>query len=469
MEKSRLIKILRTFSKKEFRELKKWLHSPAHNQRDDVQCLFEYITQNGTLLKPEKLEKSCVFAHLFPKEPFDDARMRQVMHFMLKAVEEFLAYQEWKKDESNANLTLSKVYRQRQLQKSFQKTINSTRHYLEKQPFRNKDYHQYEYQLQYEEYTYRSGLRRTVPLNLQQVSDSLDLSYLTEKLRQTCLMVSHQTVFKTEYNIGLLDEVLRYVEDNDLLEVPALAMYYHSYKSMVDREDESHFQNVKQSLFEHGDLFPDSETRDIYLLAMNYCIGRINAGVEPYRREAFELYKYGLDRGILLQNGLLSRFTFLNVAASGALLKEFEWTEQFIHEYEPYLEEKHRESALHYSLGKLHFEKREYGEAMRQLTQVEFEDIHINLYAKTMLLKMYYELDEFNALDSLLESMRMYLRRKKVLGYHKSNYKNIINFTKKLINVNPYNKEQKEELKTTISEANPLTERKWLLARIDGL
>jgi hypothetical protein len=265
MEKSRLVKILRTFSKKEFRELKKWLHSPAHNQRDDVQVLFEYITQNGTLLKPEKLEKSYVFKHLFPKEPFDDARMRQVMHFMLKAVEEFLAYQEWKKDESKANLTLSKVYRQRQLQKSFQKTINSTRQYLEKQPFRNKDYHQYEYQLQYEEYTYRSGLRRTVPLNLQQVSDSLDLTYLTEKLRQTCLIVSHQTVFKTEYNIGLLDEVLRYVEDNNLLEIPALAMYYHSYKSMVDREDESHFQNMKQSLFDHGALFPDSETRDIYL------------------------------------------------------------------------------------------------------------------------------------------------------------------------------------------------------------
>ncbi|MCB0643056.1 MAG: hypothetical protein KDC44_15510, partial [Phaeodactylibacter sp.] len=447
----------------------KWLHSPAHNQREDVQDLFEYLTHGTTLMKPERLEKTRVFEHLFPKEAYDDARMRQVIHFMLKPVEEFLAYQEWIKDESKANLTLAKVYRQRQLQKSFTRTVNSTRQFLEKQPYRNKDYHQYEYQLQYEEYNYRSGLRRTVPLNLQEVSDALDLTYLTEKLRQTCLMVSHQTVFKTEYNIGLLDEVLRYVEDNKLLEMPALAMYYHSYKSMVDREDESHFQNMKQSLFEHGDLFPDSETRDIYLLAMNYCIGRINTGVEPYRREAFELYRYGLERGILLQNGLLSRFTFLNVVTSGTLLKEFEWTQKFIHEYEEFLEEQHRASALHYSLGKLHFEKKEYGEAMRQLTQVEFEDIHINLYAKTMLLKMYYELDEFNAFDSLLESMRMYLRRKKVLGYHKSNYKNIINFTKKLVGINPYDNRQKQELQASITEANPLTERKWLLSQIEGL
>ena len=86
-----------------------------------------------------------------------------------------------------------------------------------------------------------------------------------------------------------------------------------------------------------------------------------------------------------------------------------------------------------------------------------------------MLLKIYHETDEFKVLESLLESMRAYLQRKKVLGYHKSNYKNIIHYTKKLLKVNPYSKAQKEKLKLEIEAAKPLTEKAWLLKQLAEL
>ena len=93
----------------------------------------------------------------------------------------------------------------------------------------------------------------------------------------------------------------------------------------------------------------------------------------------------------------------------------------------------------------------------------------MNLHAKTMLVKMYYELDEGNALDSLLGSMRTYLQRKKVLSYHKTNYKNIISLTKKMLRVNPFEREQKEKLKTEIEATSPLTERRWLLEQLEKM
>lgn len=469
MEKSRLIQTLRTFSKKEIRECRKWLQSPAHNQREDVQVLFEYLTSNGTLLKEDLLKKECVYTTIFPDEPFEDAKMRQVMFFLMKSVEDFLVYQEWVKDDTRAKITLATVYRKRQLFKYFNRSLQNARHSHEQQPYRNKAFYETEYALQYEEYTYLSGVRRTGQLNLQEVSDTLDLTFLIEKLRQAGLMYAHQTVVKTEYRFGMLTEVLEYIEQNDLLEEPAIAMYYYSYKALADRENEDHFVNLKRQLFDHSDLFPDYEIRDIFLLGINYCIGRMNSGVVRYRREAFELFKRGFEKRILLQNGLVSRYSFLNVVAIGLMLEEFDWIEAFIHEFESCLEEQYRESTLHYTLGRLHFARREYQQSMRQLTQVEFEDVHINLYAKTMLLKMYYELDEFNALDSLLESMRVYLRRKEGLGYHKKNYQNFINFTKKLINLTPYDQAQKETLRAKIQQANPLTEREWLLNQLEHL
>jgi hypothetical protein len=466
MEKSRLIQVLRSFSKKEFRELRKWLHSPAHNQREDVQLMLEYFLKKDHLSDARALDKEVVFADLFPGEEYDDARIRQTMHFMMKAVEEFLTYSVMMQDQINAQVLLARVYRQRQLDKPFQHAVNQARKLQKKHPFRNRHFLENEYLLQYEDYSYRSGLRRTVQLNLQEVSDALDVSFLSKKLRQSCLMLSHRAVFKTEYDWGLLENLLEFVENHHYLDFPAVAIYYYSYKALSDPSDEASFKRLKKEIFDHDDLFPESEIRDIYLLAINYCIGRMNAGNEAYRRETFELYKNGLEKKILIQNDLLSRWTYKNVVTIGTMLKEFDWVEHFIPAYQQYLEPKYRESMVHYNQAKLHYEKKEYDQAMLLFGQVEYDDILLNLGAKTMLMKMYFELDEYNALDSLLESMSKYVRRKDVIGYHKSNYRNIITYTKKVFNSNPFDQKQRAKLVEEIKTANPLTERKWLLAQM---
>ena len=62
--------------------------------------------------------------------------------------------------------------------------------------------------------------------NLQKVSDTLDTAYLTLKLRQTCLSLSHQAVYKTDYQFGLLPALLAHIESQNLLDIPAIAVYY---------------------------------------------------------------------------------------------------------------------------------------------------------------------------------------------------------------------------------------------------
>lgn len=469
MEKSILIQILRTFSRKETRDLRKWLQSPSHNQREDVQALFEYLIDNAGPEREGALDKEEVFKKIYPKTVYDDAQIRQVMHFLLKAVEEFLIYQEWIEDPVKARITLARVYRRRQLGKMFQRTLESAKELQEKQPLRSLTYLENNYHLEQEEYNYLSGLRRTVPVNLQEVSESLDLHFISTKLRQACLMLAHQTVFKIEYKMGLLDGVLQFVERESLLEIPAVAIYYHSFKALRGSDSESHFEQLKKALLQHEDLFPDTDIRDFYLLAINYYIGRMNAGEQQYARPAFELYRRGLEKKILLQDGYLSRVTFRNIVTNATLLEEFEWTERFIQEFKQYLEEQYRESIVHYSMARLFFEKKDYAKAMPLLHQVEYDDMLMTLNARTMLMKMYYELNEFNALDSLLESMRMYMRRKKFIGYHKLNFRNIIHLTKKLANINPYDAKQTSQLQKDIENANPLTEKRWLLAQLESV
>jgi len=469
MQNSQLVNVLHTFSKKDIRDCRKWLESPAHNLREDVLLLFDYLMEEGRLEDETALDKATVFPLIFPDEEYDDAKMRQVMHFLLKAVEEFLTYQELMTDDAQAHIALSRVYRKRKLNKLFKKNIRTLGKLQKKAPFRNREFFNKEYLIQQENYAYLSEFKR-VELNLQEVSDTLDLTFLADKLRQSVFMLSHQTVYKNEYDIGLLDEVLAYLENKPkLLEIPAIAMYYFGYKALTNKQEEQYFNKLKSQLIENAHFFPHSEIRDIYLMAINYCIGRMNAGDSAFIREAFELYQPGYERKILIENEQVSRLTFLNSVTIALRLGEFEWAEQFIENYQHYLEERYRESFVRFSLARLNFERKNYDEAMRLLVQVEFDDILFNLNARTMLLKMYYEQDEFDALDSLLGSTNTYLQRKKVMGYHKSNYKNIIRFTKKLTRINPFEKTEREKLYKEIEAANPLTEKSWLLEQLQTM
>lgn len=470
MEKSNLISILRTFDKKEAREFRKWLNSPAHNLRQDVIDLYEYLMSGQHLFSDKHLTKERAFKQVFPKRTYNDSEMRQCIHFLFKAIESFLAYNELFKDEVHSQTILANVYRQRQLPKLFKKAMDTSQKIQESQPYRNHQYYENEYALQFEQYSYLSGLGRDVPLNLQEVSDANDIAFLTNKLKLSCIMLSHQAVYKTEYQMYLLKEVLENLEtDQKHLEIPAISIYYYSYKAISERKDTTYFDELRKQVKQHSDLFPTDEIRVIYLLAINYCIGQINAGNTKFYNESFELYELGINKNIFLLNSILDRFTYSNAIIAALNLGKFVWVDEFITSYSQFLEEKHRDNYVRFYRARLHFERKEYDKAMPMFAQYDTDDILMSLLAKTMLLKMYYELDEFGALDSLIDSMRAYIQRKKVMGYHKTVFKNLLSYTKKLLKVFPNDKEQIEKLKSEIESADPLMERKWLLEQLEKM
>lgn len=467
MDNSHLIVVLRTFSKKELRELQKWLESPIHNQRDDALLLLHYLTSNDTLDREKQLKKEKIYAKIFPKEVFDDAKLRQTMHFLLRAVEEYLVFQEFQENITYNKVLLAGVYRKRKLEKPFHKAIRHAEEVQEDFSYRNEEFLRNEFLIQQERNIFQSGRERTTKMNFQEMSDALDCSYFASKLTQSCAMLAHQAVYKTPYDIGLVDEVMEHVETKNLFHIPAIAVYYYIYRMLTEHENPAYFENLLAQLKIKGHFFPDAELQGIYLHAINYCIRKINSGNESYVRKAFELYQQGLEKKVLIMNKTIDPYLFRNVAAIGLRLKEYDWVDYFIHNYKDYLEAQHQENFFQFNLARLRFEQKDYAAAMTLLAQTDFDDILIQLNAKTMLSKIYYELDETDALESLLESMRTYLNRKEVIGYHRSNYNNIIRYTKKLVRMNPYNKVQKDKLRQEIATANPLTERDWLLKQLD--
>jgi hypothetical protein len=306
--------------------------------------------------------------------------------------------------------------------------------------------------------------------NLQETSDALEKFFLAEKLYIGYAMLAHRSVYhNVTYEQGTLQLALEYTKNRGFLDEAAIAIYYFAYLAVTNPSDVTYFDQLERLIHNEMPHFEQSEIRTLYIAALNYCVAKINEGQLDFARRAFELYRTGLTTGILLENNIVSRYTFGNAVGAALRIREYEWAEQFVKDFQHHLDIKERNSIVNFNQARIYFEKGDYDKAQRLLTQFEYDDLLLNIIAKPMLLKIYYEQGEFDAFESLLDSMRTYLHRKEALGpARKEAYKNMISLMKKLLNLNPYSKAQKTKLKEQVVATNPLMEREWLLKQLDG-
>jgi hypothetical protein len=472
MKNSQLLNILAALSKKEQRELRKWLISPAHNQRSDVAQLYEYLSAPGRLEDDKGLEKERIFKKLYPREAYNDAQMRQVIHFLREALEKYFIYKKSEGDEILAQIYLAQSYRERKLGKLQERAIRNLEEQGQNLTFLNDETLEKLYLIEYEKSIQLSDKLRAETLNYQEMSDLAEMAFIARKLKLACLMLSHQRIYKKNYELGMLEPMLTYLKSKpEVLKTPFINIYYHIYNLYRSPQEEGHFYEVKQNLIAYDSAFSESEKLDLYSIAINYCISRMNTGQQAFTREAFELYRRGLELKVLVEGQTLSHLNFRNIVAIGTTLKEFDWVSSFIQTYQEYLAPEYKENFVQFSWAKLYFDQGDYDRAQRLLTQFDIDDVLINLSAKSMLIRIYYEEGEVNTLEFLLDSMRTYINRKKMLAYHKMSFKELISASKRLIKLQRIDRKKIEILHNQISNSRTLPShmKEWFLVQLDKL
>ena len=469
MKNSRLVVLLQTLSNKEWRELDRFVRSPYFNRNEEVVRLWGILQEHLQELKIMP-EKERLFHRLFPNaSTYDDQQIRLLMSYLLKLTETFLVQQEQTQDHMRSHTVLTAQYRKRQLPRHYAYAWKQAQQARERHPYRNADFFQDAFRLETEHYRFQAATNRIREFNLQEVADSLDIVFISQKLRQACSMLSHQAVYKTEYDFGLLDQILIYVEARALLDLPAISVYYYCYRALTQPEEPRFFHEFKNLILTWSLQFPPDEMRDLFILGINFCIKRYNEGAGAYLEDEFELYREGLDRGILLSEGQLSRFTYRNAVTLGIVRKEYAWVEQFLYDYRNALPPPHRESMFSFCLALLEYSRQEYEKALNLLQKTEYEDLLLNLAAKTVQIKIFYEWGETDLLYAHLEAMRTFIRRKKGIGYHQENYLHTIQLTRRLLEVNPFDRQALQDLRKEIEQTRYIAEKSWLLTQVDLL
>jgi hypothetical protein len=459
VDRNNVYRLVQSLSAVERRDARRFLESPYFNLRTDLILLFDFYCAG------KQADKTGAWIELHPSEPYDDTRMRLLMSYLNRLLETFLLVQDMQEKAPENRLRLAESYQNRGLTEQYERTMRAFDRDLQAQPYRNENFYALQrlYYLELHETAVRKNPTETAPL--RDLAQSTDVHYLTARMRLICLELSQKNVYRSDSEEALHRRVIALAEGPEWADFPGISTYLSAIRMLQHSGDSAHYPAFLQKMEATAAHFSGDERREFFMFAINHCIRRANSGDKEMEHELLNLYRRALASESLFENGVLSRFTYHNIVAAGLRCRELDWVEDFISRYNILLDRQYRESSLSFNRARLEYARNHFDSVLTLLQKANYSDPLLHLAAKTLLLKTYFMLDEHDLLQSHLDAMRNYIHRKKVLGYHRKNYLNIIRFTERILQHSHDHKRQ-ETLRAEIERESVLTEKEWLLEQL---
>ncbi len=477
MTDSKIYNVLTHFDKVEQNRLRKYVRSPYFNVNETLMAFYDLLSEHiNANSKSGELAREQIWAELYGKETFNDVRFRKLSSDLLKLVEGFLAQQVYDKNDLQQASFLLEAIDKKKVEKLFNSSVKNAHLSCNSQNFRNANFYYYQYIIEKNYYELTEvDLKRGEKSNVESIINNLDKFYLSEKLRLYYEVLSRKNLISHEYQLLLIDEIIEHLKNHEYEDTPIITIYHHVILTKNDSENEKHFYNLIELLEKYGHLFPPTELYHLYIAALNYCILKLNQGKQKFVREHHELFKFMLEKEIVfsaLSTGELTPWDFKNGVLLALRVGEYDWVEKFIKDFNHRLPQESRENAVSYNLALVYFYQKRYDKVITLLQSVEYDELGYNLSSKSILLAVYYELDEDESLNSLMDSFKVYLsRHREISDIQRVSYQNLIKYTRKLLKIVPGDQKEIEKIKQEIEEDKKvgIASMKWVYEKLAEL
>ena len=437
-----------------------YLLSPLYNERKDVVRLNRLLGQFGELEDKQKW-----FGKVYPNSDYQDFKWRQLNSSYLSLLEDFLVH-DYQDTFSKAEreLALKKILRSRgqsQRVKAADRRLTKSMNILND----GARYAHCYFEVQKENIQQQIDKREVTVTAIESLRRNHERAFLLESLRLASQSLAAQSIEPGELKHPLLAILLDHFAQPDQLSAdPVLALYVYCYR-MLEKPDAVAAFNSFLLLLPTLDKMAADEARDLTLLAVNYCVRRVNAGNSSASITALDLYTRGLEAGYLLDQGRISRFTFSNAIAFALKGKSIERAMEFLNRFSDLLPPAYRQSTVALNRARLAYESGELDVALNELQSASDQETITTLNIKILQMRVYYQLSEFRLLDAHLDALEIYLRRRKeTLGYHYRAYRQLVDFVRRFRRVNPLDRADLQAFHQRLITADAFPEREWLLA-----
>ena len=487
MTDNKLYIVLTYFDRIEQNRLRKYIRSPYFNVNETLMDLFDiiiqYIDKNEGKIEKRKrskldtshlLTKEGIWQKLFKIEPYNDTRFRKLSSELLKLVEGYLAQEIYENKPLQQINYLFEAVGDKRIEKLYTSTERNARLISTHQNLKPADYYYYQYLIEKNYYeSLDVDMQRGEKSNVEKIINYLDEFYLAEKLKWYDSLLSRKSIVNHDFKVLFIDEIIEHIQKYPYEHNIVISIYTKVLLTRIYEDIEQNFHDLCSLLEKNIDKFSKTEQYELYSCALNYCIRKFNKGESKFMSLYHELFEKMLENEVAfyaISDGSLSPWDFKNTILFSLRLGKYEWTENFIQKYKNRLPKEFRDNAVSYNLALVYFYQKKFNKVMELLREVEYEDISYSLGSKSMLMAIYYEQDELDALFSLSDSFKTFLSRHKDINDGLRNpYLQYIHFVRKLTKIKNGDKKSIEQIRQEIKDAKGVASEKWLLEKLAEL
>jgi len=485
MHNSKLIRILQAFSPEEVKEFRKFIDSSFFNKEGAyIVRVFDELKKYYPQFENEAIAKEKLFKKIYKDKPYSDALMRKAGSALIKLAEEYMRYRAYKASETESELHYLRGIREKRIEKLFETgsaaledKLNVTEGSVDSEYFRNR------YRLELEKINYFLDYSNLI--NKQQESMQSVQRYLVYDTLVNLLdigfniLVGITTMYSGKSNLVLqlleridLESAGKMLMENDPELYPVFNLFHKRYLGFKNFDDDNYYFEYKKIALENMKYLTWENQFTIFISLQNICTRKFIEGKRYFKTELHEVHKEMLSRGLYVQQkgDFMNLQTYRNIVLTASNLQKNDWITEFMTGYIQKILPEQRESLEAWTKALVMYNTGRFDAALKELQSVKNDHYLTKHEIKAMTMKMFYELDDFEAGISFAESYRKMVQNDKTYAeIHRNSYTNFSILFLKLIKIKAdKNYSEAEFLKLEI-EKTVTNSKEWLVEKVNEL
>jgi hypothetical protein len=477
MKKTKLVNLLRTFSKQEAGRFKEFVSSPFFNKNNNVIRLYDDILAFHPGFDSADFTEEKTFTRIFPNDPFDYFRFKNIVSDLYQLGISFLTLIANEKSELDNNISLLNELHERRLERLFSQTQKKVAKELGNIQIRDELYHYHLYkfaQLKTSQYKFKGS---TYTFDLIQNEFDCFLNYsLIGLLKHYSKMLTNRNHGNISFRLEMFDEIWNFIKSRNIDDNPQSLIYRQIIAIELDKREED-YSLLKKIWRKYSDRLSREDKYFILLSCNSYVTFRLKQGDERFYKDRFEIFREMIEEGFIPYDYILF-VNFISFFTSACVVGEFEWAEDFVKKFSEGISPKSEaESTLNYCKGFKAFTKKDYDSALGYLSKTKFKLFLAKVMVKSYTLRSLYEKGLYDQTLSGIETFRKYLKSEKLIAdEQKQVHHEFLRILASLIRLNEVRagssrggdlRVMKNEIMNM--QGNPLGAKNWLLTKVNDL
>lgn len=416
MHLQKLVEVLKKLDEEQIKRLDEYVRSPYFRVPPVCVLLLNRLMP----LHPRFMETKMQWQKLGKKDVTLStiAKQRNAATGLLKAIDGFIAQEQWQLNKLEITRLKLKGYKQLQLEDKFEEGYEEQMAFLENEPEQDIDtFYEKHMLVELSMQGVVARLNRTTSNDIQPVIKTLDEFYALKKICYMCEAINRQQSLGLNYSVQNSDLLLSSLERYCTPKNKYVYLFTNVFKMMNTNdfvESSRHYTFLRDFIFSNIDPSISSSFKDVVDYIQSVCLKWNNKGYSEAGSEYLLWVDWKIKNSLLLQSGKILPVTFRNIVSVPITNGDTTRAKDVIDKLSFFLPKEERDSNVAYANGLYLYAARSYKEAARAfLVSDPKDDVGFYCLVRYWHWRSLYEADpnDVGALYNHLQSFEKYIYR----------------------------------------------------------